>query len=60
MASLDDIDLTETPVNTEYGTIVVPKTLLALWNQYGWPSDDTLQTIAEEQGIYPFTQTGDA
>jgi hypothetical protein len=50
-------ELADTPVNTEYGTITVARALLALWNRYGWPSDDTLQTIAEEQGVYPPPRT---
>jgi hypothetical protein len=53
-------DLTDTTVNTDYGTITVARALLALWNRYGWPSDDTLQTIAEEQGVYPPAATSPA
>lgn len=52
-------DLADTTVNTEYGTITVARALLAIWNRHGWPSDDTLQTIAEEQGVWPPTR-GDA
>jgi hypothetical protein len=56
--NLNPEDLADTPVNTEYGTIHVARALLAIWNRYGWPSDDTLQTIAEEQGVWP-TSGGD-
>lgn len=36
-------------VNTEFGRLAVPTSLLALWNKAGWPTDETLKQMAAEQ-----------
>lgn len=37
----------ETLVDTGYGTLPVPNSLLALWNRYGWPEEQVLKRMTE-------------
>jgi hypothetical protein len=37
----------ETVVNTGYGQLAVPNSLLRLWNRYGWPEEHLLNRMTE-------------
>ena len=37
----------ETVVNTGYGKLSVPNSLLSLWNRYGWPEESVLKRMIE-------------
>lgn len=41
----------ETVVNTGYGTLSVPNSLLALWNKYGWPEERVLKCMTEAGSV---------
>lgn len=41
----------ETVVNTGYGELSVPNSLLSLWNRYGWPEEYVLKGMAEAGSV---------
>lgn len=41
------MDTDETLVDTGYGALRVPNSLLSLWNRYGWPTEETLKRMTE-------------
>ena len=41
----------ETVVNTGYGTLAVPDSLLSLWNRYGWPEEHVLKRMTEAGSV---------
>lgn len=37
----------ETVIDTGYGMLPVPNSLLSLWNRYGWPNESVLERMTE-------------
>lgn len=41
----------EITINTGYGPLAVPRSLMALWNSLGWPAEDALKRMAEAGSV---------
>lgn len=38
-------------INTGYGMVPVPRWLLAMWNQNGWPAEHVLKRMGEAGSV---------
>lgn len=42
-------------VETGYGRLAVPKSLMRLWSQYGWPDEQALQEMVRNGSVFAVT-----